>query len=82
MVGLLQDLDLPVGPLRIGRVLECVEYFLKCVHFLRDSVLDLPNVAVRPRPYLFEDVEFFEHMILYLTTLRFHQLSNYICYSN
>lgn len=82
MVGLLQDLDLAIGPLRIGRVLECIEYFLKRVHFLANSVLDFPDVAVRSRPHLLQDVEFFEHMILYLTTLRFHQLSNYIRYSN
>lgn len=62
VLQLLQDLDLAVGPLRVGGVLEGIEYLLEGVDPLDGFLLYFPDVAVGSRAHLLEDGETFKQM--------------------
>lgn len=57
VVQLPQDLDLSVGALRIGGVLEGVEDLLEREHLLRRLLLHLPHVSVGTGAHLLQDAE-------------------------
>lgn len=57
MLELLQNLDLAVGALGVGGVLEGVEDLLQSHHLLRPLVLHLPHVTVSARTHLLQHVE-------------------------
>lgn len=57
MFGLFEDLNLAVGALGVGRVLEGVEDFFKCKYFFGGLFLYFPDMPVGPRAYFFDHVE-------------------------
>lgn len=78
MVCLFQNLDFSIGSLSIGGMLESIKYFFKGIDLFGYTVLYFPNVPIRSRSNLLQDVEFFQHMVFNLASLSLHYLYNYI----
>jgi len=66
LAELLKEHNLSVGPLGIGLVTECVEYFLESDHFLGLSVGGLPHDAVGALAESFLYLVALDDVILYL----------------
>jgi len=46
VVELTENLDLAVGALCVGCMLEGIEYFFECVYFFIEFLLDFPNMSI------------------------------------
>lgn len=64
VLELLQNLDLSIGALGVGGVLEGIEDLLQGHHLLGPLILHLPDVAVSARTHLLQHVESTEDMAL------------------
>lgn len=69
VLNLSQDLNLPIGPLCISRVLEGVEYFLQGKNLFGCFLFDLPDMSVGPRPNFLHNAKSSMNVVLDVSRL-------------